>query len=148
MPPTNKQVYWKTPSFPNQSTGQQVYGKTSLLAPLSLGYKNSHDHAPGVSSPWLSGSWPTVLTASLASINLSFLHLALNLENSFSDPNAQTMTSLKPEFCKARFWNQAGPCGALLGTKDFSCPLVSCLWEKAFSVLDPPWVPEGRFKRY
>ena len=37
-------------------------------------------------------SQPAALTVSLASINLSFLHLAWNLENSFSDPRAQTMT--------------------------------------------------------
>lgn len=74
---------------------------------LSLGYKNRYNQefsvvAPclsggpsaalaavshlklfsvfGVSSPYLSGSWPGVLTASLASINLSFLHLVWNSE--------------------------------------------------------------------
>ena len=35
-----------------------------------------------------------MLTASLASINLSFLHLALNLENSFSDPQSLNMLSM------------------------------------------------------
>ena len=44
--------------------------------------KNGQDHTR-VGSPWLSGCRPTVLITSLASINLSFLHLGLNLENSF-----------------------------------------------------------------
>ena len=51
---------------------------------LSQGYKNRQGHTPGVSSPWSAGSWPTVLTVFLASINLSFLHFGLNPENSFS----------------------------------------------------------------
>ena len=49
--PTNQQVYQKTPSFPNQSAGQQVYGKISPSTPLSLGYKNRHNYAPRVGSP-------------------------------------------------------------------------------------------------
>ena len=32
MPPTNQQGHHKTPSFPNQSVGQQVYPKTSPLS--------------------------------------------------------------------------------------------------------------------
>ena len=39
-PPTNQQVYHKTPSFPSQSADQW-----GILRPLlSLGYKNRHDH--------------------------------------------------------------------------------------------------------
>ena len=62
---------------------QQVYSKTTPHIPLSLGSKSRLDHEPRVGSPWVSGSWPTVLQMSFPLINLSFLHLGLNLENSF-----------------------------------------------------------------
>ena len=46
-PPSNQQVYLKTPLSP---TNRQVSG--CILKPLpSLGYKNRHDHVPGVDSP-------------------------------------------------------------------------------------------------
>ena len=65
-----QQVYQKTPSFPNQSAGQQVQGKTtSPLSPLPLGCNNRHDHAPRVRSPWLLGNHPAMLAASLIEVN-------------------------------------------------------------------------------
>ena len=73
-----------------------------LLAPLSLDYKNSHDHAPRVRFPWSAGSRPIVLTDFLTSIN-SFLHFALSLENSFSNPQPQTPT-WTPCFCFTTQW--------------------------------------------
>ena len=96
-PPTNQQGYPKTPSFPNEPGSvsedpilpQPISRSAGVWQDLSshsfvFGYKNRHDHAPRVGSPWLSASRPTVRTVSLASINLSFLHLGLNLENCFS----------------------------------------------------------------
>ena len=77
MSPTNQQVYSKNPL---SLTNQQV-SRCITIPLLSPGYKNRHDHELTLGSPWLSGSHPTVLTASLASIN--FLHFCLNLENSF-----------------------------------------------------------------
>ena len=66
--PTNHQVYPKTPLSP---TSQQV--SRCIIRPLlSLGYKNRHDHAPGVGSPRSSGSCPAMLAAPLISINSSF----------------------------------------------------------------------------
>ena len=70
-----------------------MHSKNSSLSSLPLGYKNRHNHGSRVGSPWLS-QLTTVLTASLASINTScLLHLALNLENSFSDPQTTTTSS-------------------------------------------------------
>lgn len=51
---------------------------------LSLGHKDRHGHAPRGGSPSPSASRPALSTVSPASINLSFLHLALNPENPFS----------------------------------------------------------------
>ena len=88
VPPPPAWATWSTPFYPllgmwptphpaptgdlytpNQSAGQQVYRKTSLL---SLGYKNRHDHVLRVDSPWLPESHPAVPAASLISINSSF----------------------------------------------------------------------------
>ena len=80
--PTSKCIQRPHSSPANQQiTG---YGKTTPHTPLSLGSKKRYDHVPRVGPPRLSGIQPTVLTVSLASLNLSFLHLGLNTENSFS----------------------------------------------------------------
>ena len=76
-------------SFPSQSKGWQLYHKTFLLSPLSLGYKDKQDHGLGVSSPC--GSHP----AFLISINLSFFSLYYESENSFSNWCPQTTTQNK-----------------------------------------------------
>ena len=96
LPAPTRKGMWPTPhptpiGGPLSPTHQQV--SRCILRPLlSLGYKNRHNHTPRVSSPCSAESRPTGLTLSLASINLPFLHLALSLENSFSDLCAQTMT--------------------------------------------------------
>ena len=90
-PPSNQQVYLKTPLSP---TSRQVSG--CILKPLpSLGYKNRHDHVPGVDSPWLSGSRSTEL-ASLISINTSFFSTHYAGKFFSSDPHEQTTTFLWP----------------------------------------------------
>ena len=43
LPQPTSKCYQKTPSFPNQSSGQHVHGKTTPRTSLSLGYKNRHD---------------------------------------------------------------------------------------------------------
>lgn len=77
-------MHQKSPFFPKQATGQQVYGKTTPCIPLSLGYKSRH---------WLgTQSQLSLIIRRLAHCvnnvsclnNVSFLHLALNPENSFS----------------------------------------------------------------
>ena len=86
-PPTNQQVYLKTPLSP---VNQQV-SWCILRARLSLGYKNRHTHRLRVVSPSSSASCPTVLIAFLFSINSSFFSPQYKSRNS-SDPCAQTMT--------------------------------------------------------
>ena len=87
--PTNQQVYSKTPLFP---TNQQV--NRCILRPLlSLGYKSKQDQKSGSALPDYQEIHPTALAASLLSINSSLFCFPLTmLENSYSDPRAQTMT--------------------------------------------------------
>ena len=66
-PPTNQQVYHKTPLSP---TNQQV--SRCIVRLPSLGYKNRHDQALSISSLRSSGSCPAMPAAPLFSINSSF----------------------------------------------------------------------------
>ena len=67
--PTSKSII--IPSFPNQSTGQQVYHKTFFF----LSYENRHNHVLRIGSPRSSGSSTTALAVSLFLINSSFSSL-------------------------------------------------------------------------
>ena len=62
-------MYPKTPLPPKS---QQISRCITKPSSLSLGYKNRQDHMLRVSPLWLSGNCPTVIAASLISIN-SFL---------------------------------------------------------------------------
>lgn len=67
QPPTNRQVYPKTP-LPHQSAGQQVYRRKA--SPRSLGYTNRHSSS--------SGRHP-----SLISVNLPFSFTSLGWKSFF-----------------------------------------------------------------
>ena len=82
VPPTNQQVYPKTPSFPNQLAAQQVCGKTPPHSPLFGLKKQTRPCAQSRLSLIIGKS--AHYGNSVASVNLSFLHLGLNPENSFS----------------------------------------------------------------
>ena len=69
--PTYRKVYLRTPLSP---THLQV-SRCTARSLLSLGYENRHDLTPRVGSPQSSWSRPTVLAASLISINFFFFFL-------------------------------------------------------------------------
>lgn len=106
--PNQPEMYGKIPSFPKKSASRQVYGKTSPLSPLSLGYKDTYDHEPRIDSPWPAGSQSTVLTVFLASIYLSFLHPALSLENSFFQHHTDNNSTYTRQLYVLMFCRRSG----------------------------------------
>ena len=80
-PPTNQQMYSMIPFYPTNQQVSWCIHETSPLWAIKTDKTVCLTHLS-----LLSGSQPAVLTKSLASINLSFLHVALNLENSFIRP--------------------------------------------------------------
>ena len=78
----NQQVYHKIPPSP---TDQQVSSWITISL-LSLGSKNRHVHALMVSSPWLSGSHPTVPAASYRNKPHFLSNLPCSINSSFFSP--------------------------------------------------------------
>ena len=73
-PPTNQQVYLKTP-LPHPTNQQVSSGMARPL--LSLGYTDRHDHTLEVISPSSSGSCPAALVMSLVVNSFSLWGSAL-----------------------------------------------------------------------
>ena len=105
-------------------------------------------------------NWDIVCTSSCESCSVHLKPSSPNQKSSFS---VKLMRSLYPNHIpflvqypflsklrsvkKEGDWNLAEPHGALLSPKGFLwLPFLVCI-KKAFSLLDHPWVPKGRFKQ-